>query len=253
MIIAQISDTHIDLDGPHSADRMRHLAQCVEDINGLDPRPDVVLHTGDLTNLGKPEEYDAAKTILDNLSVPLYLAAGNRDDRHALRATFPARDDLLPGSPFLQYRVDDFPVQLLVLDTLSESSNKGDYCAVRADSLRAALTEDAARPTAAFMHHPAFEVVESDYPLQFETQESIAMIREALNDHGRVIHAFCGHTHRATAGVIGDVPVSSTPSIAVDLRLGAYPDALQSVPLYQLHRFDATQGFVSEMRAAGPH
>jgi 3',5'-cyclic AMP phosphodiesterase CpdA len=250
MIIAQISDTHIDLDGPRSADRLRYLAQCVEDINGLNPRPDAVLHTGDLTNLGKPEEYDAAKKILRNLSAPLYVTAGNRDDRHALRAAFPAGDYLQPESPFLQYRVDNLPVRLLVLDTLSEQSNKGDYCAVRADSLRAALAEDMSKPTAVVMHHPAFEVVESDYPLQFETQDAIDRLSHVLNRHGRVIRAFCGHTHRATAGSIGDVPVSSTPSVAVDLRLGTYADAFQSVPLYQIHTFDATQGFTSELRAA---
>ncbi len=251
MIIAQISDTHIDLDGPQSADRRRYLELCVDDINGLDPLPDVVIHTGDLTNSGNPQEYDAAKKIFRNLSAPLYVTAGNRDDRSALRSAFPADDYLLPDSPFLQYRVDDFPVRLMVLDTLSEDSNKGDYCTVRADSLSAALAEDTTRPTAVFMHHPAFEVVESDYPFQFESRDAIARIGQVLNRHGCVIHAFCGHTHRATAGTIGDVPVSSTPSVAVDLRLGTYPDAFQTIPLYQIHRFDAKHGFVSEMRAAG--
>ncbi len=251
MIVAQISDTHIDLDHPQGADRRRYLELCVEDINGLDPLPDVVVHTGDLTNTGNPKEYEAAKNILGRLAAPLYVTAGNRDDRVALRSAFPADDYLLPDSAFLQYRVDDFPVRLMVLDTLSENSNKGDYCAIRADGLRAALTVETTRPTAVFMHHPAFEVVESDYPIQFESRDAMARLGQVLNQHGRVIHAFCGHTHRATTGMIGDVPVSSTPSIAVDLRLGTYRDAHQSVPLYQIHRFDARHGVVSEMRAAG--
>ena len=251
MIIAQISDTHIDLDHPQGAVRRRDLARCVDDINRLDPLPDAVVHTGDLTNTGNPKEYEEAKKILGDLAAPLYVTAGNRDDRVALRAAFPADDYLLPESPFLQYRVDEFPVRLMVLDTLSENSNKGDYCAIRADSLRAALADDRSKPTAVFMHHPAFEVVESDYPLQFESWEAVDKISRVLNGDARVIRAFCGHTHRATGGAIGDVPVSSTPSIAVDLRLGTYPDAHQSVPLYQIHRFDAAHGVVSEMRAAG--
>jgi len=251
MIVAQISDTHIDLDHPQGAERRRYLELCVEDINGLDPLPDVVVHTGDLTNTGNPKEYEEAKKILGDLAAPLYVTAGNRDDRVALRTAFPADEYLLPESPFLQYRVDKFPVRLMVLDTLSENSNKGDYCATRADSLCAALADDRTKPTAVFMHHPAFEVVESDYPLQFESWEAVDKLGRALNGHGRVIHAFCGHTHRATGGTIGDVPVSSTPSIAVDLRLGTYPDAHQSVPLYRIHRFDGEHGVVSEMRAAG--
>jgi 3',5'-cyclic AMP phosphodiesterase CpdA len=251
MIIAQISDTHIDLDSTQGAVRRRDLKRCVDDINGLDPLPDVVIHTGDLTQRGRPDEYDEAKKILRDLRAPLYVAAGNRDDRGALRTAFPADGYLLPDSPFVQYCVDEFPVRLMILDTLGENTNKGDFCAARADSLGAALAGDMTKPTAVFMHHPPFEVVESKYPFQFESRDAIARMGRVLNRHGRVVRAFCGHTHRATAGTIGDVPVSSTPSVAVDLRLGDFPDAFRSVPLYQIHKFDATQGFVSELRAAG--
>ena len=251
MIIAQISDTHIDLENPLAEDRIRNLEQCVDAINRLDPLPDVVVHTGDLTNTGKPDEYAAAKKILNNLRPPLFVTAGNRDDRIALREAFPGYRYLMPDSEFVQYRVDEFPVRLIILDTLTDDTNKGDFCERRAESLSAALADDASKPTAVFMHHPPFEVVESTYPFQFETQEAMARMSATLNANGHVVAAFCGHTHRATTGRIGDVPVSSTPSVAVDLRLGDFPDAVQSVPLYRLHRYDGTQGFVSELRSAG--
>lgn len=253
MIIAQISDTHIDLDGPHGAGRIRNLEQCVEDINGLDPLPDAVIHTGDLTQTGHPAEYREAARILRALRCPLHVAPGNRDDRGALRAAFPANGYLLPDLPFVQYRVDEYPVRLIALDTQSENSNMGDYCAIRADSLSAALADDMTKPTAVFMHHPPFDVVESAYPFQFESRDAVARMSRVLNQQGRVVRAFCGHSHRVAAGMIGDVPVSSMPSVAVDLRLGDYPDAFRSIPLYKLHRFDAKQGFVSEIRAAGHH
>lgn len=253
MIIAQISDTHIDLDGPNGAARMRNLERCVDDINGLDTLPDAVLHTGDLAQTGAPAQYREAARILGALRCPLHVAPGNRDDRGALRAAFPADGYLLPDSPFVQYRVDEYPVRLIALDTKSENGNMGDYCAIRAESLSAALAEDTTKPTAVFMHHPPFEIVESAYPFQFESREAVAMMSRVLNRHGQVVRAFCGHAHRAAAGTIGDVPVSTMPSVAVDLRLGAYPDAVQSVPLYQIHRFDAEHGFVSEIRAAGHH
>lgn len=252
MIIAQISDTHIDPDGPNGAARLRDLARCVADIGRLDPAPDVVIHTGDLTQTGHPAAYEIAKKVLRDLPAPLYVAPGNRDDRGALREAFPAGDDLLPGSPFVQYSVDGFPVRLIALDTLSEASNQGAYCAARADSLDAALAEDTAKPTALFMHHPPFEVVDSKYPFQFEAWESVDKMSRVLERHAHVVRAFCGHAHRDTAGSVADVPVSSMPSVAVDLRLGAFADAVDSVPLYRLHRFEAARGgFVSEMRAAG--
>lgn len=250
MIIAQISDTHIDLEGPNGAARRRNLERCVEAINRLEPLPDVVIHTGDLTQNGKPAEYEAAKRILSALSCPLHVAAGNRDDRAAIRAAFPARRYLLPETAFVQYSVDAFPVRLIAVDTLSENSNQGDFCQTRAANLRAALAEDTARPTAIFMHHPPFEVRDSDYPFQFAVWDSVERMGRALDGQRHVVGIFCGHTHRETAGELGAVRVSSMPSVAVDLRLGQYATEFQSAPLYKVHRFDARHGLASEIRAA---
>jgi hypothetical protein len=72
----------------------------------------------------------------------------------------------------------------------------------------------------------------------------------ALKGQRHVVGMFCGHTHRNAAGKVGGVPVSSMPSVAVDLRLGSYPAAFEAIPIYRLHRFDAVQGVVSEIRAA---
>ena len=250
MIIAQISDTHIDLDGPNGPARRSNLERCVADINRLEPLPDVVIHTGDVTQNANPAEYEEAKRILGALRCPLHVAAGNRDDRAAIRAAFPAEGYLLPGTPFVQYRVETFPVRLIAIDTLCEGSNKGEFCRIRADSLRAALAEDTARPTVIFMHHPPFEVRESTYPFQFESWESVERMGRALDGQRHVAGMFCGHTHRNVAGRVGDVPISSMPSVAVDLRLGQYAVEVQSDPLYRIHRFDARRGLVSEIRVA---
>ena len=251
MIIAQISDSHIDPDSPNGANRSRDLERCVDDINTLDPLPDVVIHTGDLAHDGSPEKYREVARILGALRCPIHVAAGNRDDRAGLRSTFPANGYLLPDTPFVQYAVEKFPVRLIALDTQSETGNQGDFCQTRADSLHAALADDVAKPTAIFMHHPPFEVRESDYPFQFESRQSVARLSRALDGHGHVVRVFCGHAHRDATGKIGDVPVSIVPSVAIDLRLGRYPDEFCSVPLYQVHRFDARNGFVTEIRAAG--
>jgi Icc protein len=250
MIIAQISDTHIDLDGPNGAARRGNLERCVTAINRLEPLPDVVIHTGDLTQNGEPAEYEAARRILGALRCPLHVAAGNRDDRAAIRAAFPAGRYLLPDTPFVQYSVDTFPVRLIAVDTLSESSNQGDFCQVRADNLRTALAEDTAKPTVIFMHHPPFEVRDSDYPFQFAAWESVERMEQALDGQRHVVGIFCGHTHRETAGEVGAVPANSMPSVAVDLRLGQYRAEFQSAPLYKLHLFDARHGIASEIRAA---
>ncbi len=249
MIIAQISDTHIDLDCPEGAARIRELEWCVADINRLDVLPDVVIHTGDVVHNGKPEEYREVARIVGELRCPLLVAAGNRDDRATLRATFPAGHDLLPDTPFAQYRVEDYPVRLIALDTLSDNGNQGDFCAVRADSLRAVLAEDTDKPTAIFMHHPPFDIPESDFPFQFDSRDAVALMSGALDGHGHVVRAFCGHSHRDVSGTISGVEISSMPSVAIDRRLGDYPEAQRARPLYRLHQFTKGDGFVSETRA----
>lgn len=249
MIIAQISDTHVCLDGPNRAARLRNLEQCVEDINRLDPLPDVVIHTGDLAHDGTPAHYEEVRPVLDALRCPLYIAAGNRDDRDAIRAAFPGGRDLLPDTPYLQYSIDSFPVRMIAVDTVSDHGNQGDFCRTRADNLRAALAEDTSKPTIVFMHHPPFEVRESDYPHQFDPWEAVEEMGRALDGQRHVVAAFCGHAHRDAAGKIAGVPVRSTPSVAIDLRLGDYPPEFENIPLYKVHRFDAGRRLVSELRA----
>jgi Icc protein len=250
MIIAQISDTHIDLEGPNGPSRLSNLERCVADINQLIPLPDVVIHTGDVTHNAKPAEYDMARRVLGVLRCPLHVAAGNRDDRAAVRATFPTGTNLIPDTLYVQFCAETFPVRLIAVDTLSASSNKGDFCQVRADSLRLALVEDTTKPTVVFMHHPPFVVHESDYPIQFGSWDAVERMEQALAGQRHVAGIFCGHTHRNVEGEVGHVVARSMPSVAVDLRLGHYPAELQSSPLYKLHRFDGTRGLISEVRAA---
>lgn len=250
MIIAQISDTHIDVDGPRGAVRRDNLERCVAAINRFDPLPDVVIHTGDLSQNGKPAEYELAKEVLGRLRSPLLVAVGNRDDRDSLRAAFLADRVSPSATPFVQYSLDDFPVRLIAVDTKSEHGNKGEFCRHRSDALRAVLAEDTAKPTMVFMHHPPFEVRESKYPFQFDDWAAVGRMERALDGAPQVAAIFCGHTHRDTGGKLGAVPVTSMPSVAVDLRLSPEPAAFDSAPLYKLHRFEPGHGFVSEIRAA---
>jgi 3',5'-cyclic AMP phosphodiesterase CpdA len=250
MIIAQISDSHIDPGNDDAAARIRDLERCVVDINQLSPLPDVVVHSGDIVHKGTADKYADAVRILRHLKCPLLAAVGNTDVRAPIRSSFPVGRDILPDTPFVQYSVDDYPVRLIVLDTKSETSNMGDFCDLRAESLRAAIAEDCSKPTALFMHHPPFEVRASKYKWQFNSQEDIYRMHRAVKGQSQVVRGFCGHCHRSAEGMLAGVPMSSTPSVAVDLRLGEYPDTFRSAPVYQIHRFDARSSFISELRAA---
>src|SRR6202040_4037705 len=60
----QISDSHMGFNKPANTDVAGTLKAAVEKINGLSIPPEFMLHTGDISHLSKPEEFDDADQIL---------------------------------------------------------------------------------------------------------------------------------------------------------------------------------------------
>jgi Icc protein len=70
MLIAQISDLHLLADGQLYADLVPSNAMAlaaVEHLNGLVPRPELVLITGDIVEDGSDEAYETSRRILAKL------------------------------------------------------------------------------------------------------------------------------------------------------------------------------------------
>ena len=254
MIIAQISDTHIALDTPDADQRRCDLEFTIADINALDPAPDAIVHTGDIVHSGRPDEYDLVAAILATARAPVYVVAGNKDNRKNLRAVFSTRGYLVPDSNFIDYAIDGHPVRLIVLDTLSSSSNRGDFCAERVGRLTDLIDAETTKPVAVFTHHPPFVVTVGPHPLHFETPEPMSRLQQALQHSGRVIAVFSGHVHRAATGYVGSIPASVVQCTATTLRKGEYSPHMEIRPIYQVHRFDPDWGFGTETRIvrAGP-
>ena len=130
MIIAQISNTHIlprSSDDSVSTDRTGNLRRCIADINrrGVD----VVIHTGDSVQHGTVAEYAHLRDILAGLEAPLFLIPGNRDRHGTLRATLDHFTYLPANGDFLHYAVEDYPLRLVALDSVSaEEQRKGVFC-----------------------------------------------------------------------------------------------------------------------------
>jgi Icc protein len=251
MIIAQISDTHIALDTPDADQRISDFERTIADINSLDPAPDVIVHTGDIVHNGRPDEYAQAVRILARARRPVYVLAGNKDDRANLRAAFAGGGYLGDDSGFVAYAVEDYPVRLIAVDTLNPRSNKGEFGADRAERLIAMIDAEVAKPIAVFAHHPPFEVPVGPDPINFDTPEMMERLRRAVQHSDRVVAVISGHVHRGTAGRIGRIPATVMPSIATSLRKGEYPASMKKRPVYHIHRFDPAWGFAVESRIVG--
>ena len=248
MIIAQISDTHIALDTPDADQRIRDFERTIADINALDPAPDVIVHTGDIVHNGRQDEYAQAVAILAKATAPVYVLAGNKDNRANLRAAFAAHGYLSADSEFVDYVIENYPIRLIAVDTLSSSSNKGDFDFERLRRLADLSDAATGKPIAVFAHHPPFEVKVGPHPINFEAPEAMTRLQQALQRAGQVVAVFSGHVHRAAAGYVGSIPATVVQCIATTLRKGEYPPHMKIRPVYQVHRFDPVWGFASETR-----
>jgi 3',5'-cyclic-AMP phosphodiesterase len=76
---AQISDTHIGFDKPANSDVVATLRTAIAKINAEPEPPAFVLHTGDLTHLSKPAEFDTLQQVLSELSMPVFYVPGEHD------------------------------------------------------------------------------------------------------------------------------------------------------------------------------
>jgi 3',5'-cyclic AMP phosphodiesterase CpdA len=77
---AQISDSHIGFTGTANANVAGTFTEAINQVNGLGYTPDFVIHTGDLTHLATPDQFDQVKQMLTGLNTPhIFTVPGEHD------------------------------------------------------------------------------------------------------------------------------------------------------------------------------
>ena len=77
---AQISDSHIGFTGTANTSVTSTFTEAINQVNGLGFTPDFVIHTGDLTHLSKPAQFDQVKQMLTGLNTPhIFTVPGEHD------------------------------------------------------------------------------------------------------------------------------------------------------------------------------
>src|ERR1700723_173758 len=64
----QISDSHIGFNKPANPDVTATLQTAIDKINAMPHKPDFIIHTGDLSQLSKPSEFDTLDQVLKGAS-----------------------------------------------------------------------------------------------------------------------------------------------------------------------------------------
>ena len=256
MLIAQISDLHIVGLGKKTygiAPMDENLRLCVEHINQLSPKPDLVLVTGDITDTGSQEEFQHARDLLDDLNILYYVIPGNHDDRARLLSTFNhgACSSIMGAEDqsFVNYVIDDFEIRLLAVDSTAPGKPGGEICDQRASWLDQRLSENTEKPTLIFMHHPPLKlgVIETDID-GFTGADKLGNIIKKYNNIEGIL---CGHVHLPTFTRWQGTIVSTAPSIGMrlllDLTLEQPSQFLLEKPAYQLHYWTTEKNLVSHL------
>ena len=75
----QISDSHIGFDKPANPNAKGTLEEAIGRIKALPARPSFMIHTGDITHLSKPSEFDDADTIISQAGLDVRYVPGEHD------------------------------------------------------------------------------------------------------------------------------------------------------------------------------
>ena len=80
LTFVQISDSHMGFNRPENTDVIGTLKTAIDQINGLATEPEFLLHTGDISHLSKPEEFDNVDQILKSAkATDVFYVPGEHD------------------------------------------------------------------------------------------------------------------------------------------------------------------------------
>jgi len=225
MLVAQISDLHVRPAGQrykNAVDSNRMFADAVAHLNRLDPRPDLVLITGDLVDEGQEAEYDSLRALLAKLELPCLLMPGNHDDREVLARSFPDHA-YLPAHGPKHFVIDRPPLRIVALDTTVPGDHHGEVDDAGLAWLEATLAAAQGAPTLVLMHHPP--IVSGIPYLDKYMCRRPERIADVIGRFGNVERVLCGHVHRPILRRWAGTLLVSCPSTATQIALNLRPDA----------------------------
>ena len=214
----------------------------------LAPRPDVVVITGDLAECGLDTEYAHLNRLLSKLPpVPVFVIPGNHDQRDNLREGLKHLPGVVADPRYVQYAVEDFPVRLVMLDTLVPGSAHGELQAEQLEFLDRTLAAVPDKPTIIGMHHPPFAcgMAQMD-KINLRNAPAFAAI---IARHRQVDRIICGHHHRPIVARVAHAIASISPSVAHQVEMSLDPHDpgafVFEPPAFQLHLWTAASGIAS--------
>ncbi|BAJ73316.1 predicted phosphohydrolase [Microbacterium testaceum StLB037] len=235
-VILHLSDTHL-LGGDRLLgeryDTAANLRRTLDAAESTGIRPDAIVFTGDLTDLGEPEAYRALREAVEpwaeRLGAPVVWVAGNHDERPALHA------ELLDVEASLEpvtgvWDLDG--LRIIALDSTVPGWHHGDLDAAQLQWLRDELATPAPLGTILALHHPPLPTHIPFFDI-LELRDQPGLAAAIAGSDVRAILA--GHLHYSTSGTFAGVPVSVAAASCYTMDLAR--------PADEVNGMDAGQSF----------
>jgi 3',5'-cyclic AMP phosphodiesterase CpdA len=211
-LFVQLSDTHIGFYKDANPDVNGTLSATIDLVNGLQEQPALILHTGDITHLSKPEEFDTAQQMLGRLRTSeLHTVPGEHDVADATVTEYFNRFGKASDNKGY-YSFEHAGVHFVALVNVLQAKDGGagylgeEQLAWVREDLRA---RTASTPVVVFAHMPLWNIYE---PWGWRTSDSEALSSE-LRRFGSVT-VLNGHIHQIVQKVEGNITFHTARSTA---------------------------------------
>jgi 3',5'-cyclic AMP phosphodiesterase CpdA len=228
--IVHISDTHY-LGGGRAlygaVDTDAHLARALEQLERSGRRPEAIVVTGDLADLGEPDAYRRLKGQLDPVArrtgSEIVWVMGNHDEREPYSSILYGEEP----STRPQDRVHDVNgLRIVALDTSVPGYHHGELTDDQLSWLTEVLAIPASHGTILALHHPPLpSPVEVMAIIELQEQQRLAEVLE-----GSDVRAILGgHLHYSTSGTFAGIPVSVAAATCYTIDTSGEPASLRGI------------------------
>ena len=215
-LFVQISDTHIGFNKDANPDVNATFTQTIDLVNGLPEQPALIIHTGDITHLSKPAEFDLAQQLLSRLrTTELHTTPGEHDTTDPTVSEYFNRFGKASANKGY-YSFDHAGVHFIALINVLEfkAGGLGTLGAEQLNWVAADLKgRSASTPIVVFAHMPLWTIYE---PWGWGTGDADQLMTH-LSRFGSVT-VLNGHIHQIIQKVEGNVTFHTA-------RSSAYPQA----------------------------
>lgn len=246
LIVAQITDTHL-----FATEKQQMLGVATDDslqkvvarLSQIQPQPDILLLTGDLSQDETPQSYQRLKQIISPLEIPAYWIPGNHDD-------LPLMEQVLNQPPIFTDK--SFTLggwHFLLLSSWVAGKVYGKISQESLEWLEKQLQSIADKPTLIALHHPPCAIASKWMDeINLQNPEELYAI---IDRYSQIKLVLFGHVHQAFENPRHGVQYLGSPSTCVQFKPQSVEFAIDSTqPGFRLLTLNSDGTFETQIERA---